>query len=93
MRLISAAQRRYSEKQLLNSKTRRVLEAAFSPEFADEYMAGLMFDTAFVEDQKREGGSGNGSTAKRLEREDAPEDPGGPLDNGDSHETRTSVGV
>ena len=46
MHVIAAAQKRYSEKQLLNSKTRRVLESAFSPDFAEQYMSGLMFDTA-----------------------------------------------
>ena len=46
MHVIAAAQKRYSEKQLLNSKTRRVLESAFSPDFAERYMTGLMFDTA-----------------------------------------------
>lgn len=67
MKVISEAQKRYSEQQLRNSKTRRVLEAAFSPEFAERYMTGLMFDTA--------GNGKNGSAAS-----DAPEQSRGPTE-------------
>ncbi len=41
---IRDSHRRYCDKMLENSKTRRVLEAAFSREFADEYMTKVMFD-------------------------------------------------
>ncbi|GFR52683.1 hypothetical protein Agub_g15309 [Astrephomene gubernaculifera] len=37
-------QKRFCENQLANKKTRRVLEAAFGPEWTDAYMKKLMFD-------------------------------------------------
>lgn len=40
----AAAHARYAAHQLANAKTRRVLEAAFGSEWADDYMAGCMFD-------------------------------------------------
>ena len=35
---------RYCQEQLRNDKTRRVLAAAFSEDFANEYMSNVMFD-------------------------------------------------
>jgi phycocyanobilin:ferredoxin oxidoreductase len=37
-------QLRYCRQQKKNDKTRRVLEKAFSPEWADRYIEGLLFD-------------------------------------------------
>jgi phycocyanobilin:ferredoxin oxidoreductase len=39
-----AGQRYYCEKQQRNDKTRRVLESAFGPEWADRYMTTVLFD-------------------------------------------------
>lgn len=42
---IRGAHERYCAKQLENSKTRRVLEAAFGGGFATRYMTEVMFDS------------------------------------------------
>ena len=41
---IIAGQNRYCTKQQLNDKTRRVLEKAFGPDWADHYMRTVLFD-------------------------------------------------
>lgn len=41
---IHACHKRFCDMQLKNDKTKRVLEAAFSAEFADSYMKEVMFD-------------------------------------------------
>jgi hypothetical protein len=44
LREIHAAHSRYSEQQLQNTKTRKVLEMAFGQEFTELYMEYLLFD-------------------------------------------------
>lgn len=46
---IKKANKRYAEQHLKNSSTRGVLAAAFTAEVADDYMTGVMFDTADLE--------------------------------------------
>ena len=41
---IRAAHQRYCQKQMENSKTSAVLQAAFSEDFARRYMSEIMFD-------------------------------------------------
>lgn len=41
---ILAGQRRYCEQQRQNDKTRRILEKAFGPEWAERYMTTVLFD-------------------------------------------------
>ena len=83
MHVIAAAQKRYSEKQLLNSKTRRVLESAFSPDFAEQYMSGLMFDTA-PKPKPSETEHGVAESGNGEKRTPAGEENGAPLEGPES---------
>ena len=83
MHAMKAAHVRYGEQQLRNSRTRRVLEAAFSPEFAESYMRDLMFDTA-PKPAKAEPAKAESATAEPAKAEPAEEAPSqreGPTDN------------
>jgi len=39
-----AGQRHYCQQQRQNDKTRRILEKAFDPEWAERYMTTVLFD-------------------------------------------------
>jgi hypothetical protein len=45
-----ACHKRFCEQQLANTKTARVLDAAFDPAFSQQYMEQLMFDYSPTED-------------------------------------------
>lgn len=49
--LYLAGQRYYCSKQQQNDKTRRVLEKAFGPEWAENYMSTVLFDVPEVESE------------------------------------------